>query len=128
MKLLQVLVVSPMGVEYDKQNVSFIKVKGSRGDVGILPNHANFVTSLGSGQMLIRTDSKEESSYFVSGGFLEVRENKVIVIVEDIIESSQEEIVRLQRQQAIEEATKEKLREDRDILGTKKRIQDSLRK
>lgn len=128
MKLLQVLVVSPMGVEYDKQNVSFIKVKGSRGDVGILPNHANFVTSLGSGQMLIRTDNKQESSYFVSGGFLEVRENKVIVIVEDIIESSQEEIVRLQRQQAIEEATKEKLREDRDILGTKKRIQDSLRK
>ncbi|WP_067141329.1 ATP synthase F1 subunit epsilon [Oceanivirga salmonicida] len=128
MDLLNVQVVSPMGIEFENDSVTFIKVKGSRGDVGILPNHTNYVTSLGQGQMLIRLNNKEEKSYFVEGGFLEVRDNKVIVIVEDIFESSQEEIIRKQRKEAIEKATREKLKEDKDILGTKKRIQDSLRK
>ncbi len=128
MDLLNVQVVSPMGIEYENDSVSFIKVKGSRGDVGILPNHTNYVTSLGQGQMLIKLSNKEEKSYFVEGGFLEVRDNKVIVIAEDIFESSQEEIIRKQRKEAIEKATREKLKEDKDILGTKKRIQDSLRK
>jgi len=128
MSMLSLKVVSPMGIEFENDNVTFIKVKGSKGDVGILPNHINFVTVLGEGQMLIRQGKENETSYFVLGGFLEVRENKVIVVAEDIILSSQEEIIRLQRQQAIEKATKEKLKEDKDILGTKKRIQDSLRK
>lgn len=60
MNKLNVLVVSPTGVELEKNNICFIKVKGSRGDVGILPNHANLVTSLGSGQMLIRDDEKRD--------------------------------------------------------------------
>ncbi|WP_068268395.1 ATP synthase F1 subunit epsilon [Caviibacter abscessus] len=128
MNSLNVKVVSPMGIELVLDDVSFIKVRGSKGDLGILPNHINFVTVLGEGQMLIRQGKNDEKSYFVSGGFLEVRENMVIVIAEDIIESSQEEIIRLQRKQAIEKATQEKLKEDKDILGTKKRIQDSLRK
>lgn len=128
MDSLKIKIVSPTGIEFTSDNVSFIKVKGSKGDLGILPNHVNFVTVLGEGEMLIRQGKETERSYFVSGGFFEVRENNVIVIAEDIIESSQEEIIKLQRKQAIEKATQEKLKEDKDILGTKKRIQDSLRK
>lgn len=128
MDSLKIKIVSPTGIEFTADDVSFIKVKGSKGDIGILPNHINFVTVLGEGEMLIRQGKEIEKSYFVSGGFFELRENNAIVIAEDIIESSQEEIIRLQRQQAIEKAIHEKLKEDKDILGTKKRIQDSLRK
>lgn len=128
MDSLKIKIVSPTGIEFTSDDVSFIKVKGSKGDIGILPNHINFVTVLGEGEMLIRQGKEIEKSYFVSGGFFELRENNAIVIAEDIIESSQEEIIRLQRKQAIEKAIHEKLKEDKDILGTKKRIQDSLRK
>lgn len=128
MNSLKIKIVSPTGIEFTSDNVSFIKVKGSKGDIGILPNHINFVTVLGEGEMLIRQGKEIEKSYFVSGGFFELRENNAIVIAEDIIESSKEEIIRLQRKQAIEKAIQEKLKEDKDILGTKKRIQDSLRK
>lgn len=121
-------VVSPSGMELEREDVSFLKVRTTRGDIGILAKHINYVTSLGEGQMIVRFSDKKELSFFVAGGFLEVKDNVVFVIAEDIIESSQEEIVRLQRQQAIEEATRQKVKEDRDILGTKKRIQDSLRK
>lgn len=128
MDSLKIKIVSPIGIEFTADDVSFIKVKGSKGDIGILPNHINFVTVLGEGEMLIRQGKEIEKSYFVSGGFFELRENNAIVIAEDIIESSKEEIIRLQRKQAIEKAIQEKLKEDKDILGTKKRIQDSLRK
>ena len=47
--MLSLKVVSPMGIEFENDNVTFIKVKGSKGDVGILPNHINFVTVLGEG-------------------------------------------------------------------------------
>lgn len=126
--LLEVLVVSPTGEKYTFSNVTFLKVKGVRGDIGILPNHIDYVTSLGSGQMLIRLKDEDEKLYVVSGGFLEIKENVVTVLAEDIIEASQESAVRLQREQAIKKATEEKIKEDRDILGTKKRIQDSLRR
>lgn len=126
--LLSIEVVSPMGLVFSADNVVFVKVKGSRGDVGILPNHTNYVTSLGEGQMLVRFSDGKEDSYFVNGGFLEIRNNKIIVIAEDIYESSKEEIIKKERKEAIERATREKLSEDRDVLGTKKRIQDSLRK
>ena len=126
-ELLQVLVVSPKGEEFNFPNVSFLKVKSSRGDVGIRPKHINYVTALGSGQLLIRQENKEHL-YVISGGFLEVKENKLTILAEDIIEASKESAVRLEREQAIKKATEEKLKEDRDILGTKKRIQDSLRR
>ncbi|VWL84897.1 ATP synthase F1 subunit epsilon [Oceanivirga miroungae] len=125
--VLSIEVVSPMGSVFSSSDVVFVKVKGSRGDVGILPNHTNYVTSLGAGQMLVRFSDKKEESYFVDGGFLEIRDNRIIVIAEDIYESSKEEIIKKERKEAIERATREKLSEDRDVLGTKKRIQDSLR-
>lgn len=71
---------------------------------------------------------KKEISYFVEGGFLEVKDNVVTVIAQDIFESSKENDIRKQRQEAIEKATAEKLKEEKDILGTKKRLQDSLRR
>lgn len=128
MDTLKVLVVSPIGTEFKSDDISFIKIKGSRGDVGILPNHANYVTSLGTGQMLIRDINKVEKSYFVDGGFLEVTNNEVIVVAQDVYESSQQDIIIQKRKEAIEKATREKLKEEKDILGTKKKIQDSLRR
>lgn len=106
--MLTVDVVSPMELVLSANDVTFIKVKGSRGDVGILPNHSNYVTSLGAGQLLIVLSNKKEKSYFVEGGFLEVKDNKVKIIAEDIFESSKEEIIRKERKEAIEKATREK--------------------
>lgn len=126
--MLNVLVVSPTGDKLEFSDVSFIKAKSSRGDIGILPKHINYVTALGDGELLIRFSKNEEKIYLVSGGFLEIQNDNVTIIAEDIIEAEKENIIRLQREQAIKKATEEKLREDRDILGTKKKIQDSLRR
>lgn len=126
--MLDVLIVSPTGDKLEFNNVIFLKVKSIRGDIGILPKHINYVTALGNGELKISLDKNNEKNYLVSGGYLEVQNDKVTILAEDIIEAEKEDIIRLQREQAIKLATEEKIKEERDILGTKKRIQDSLRK
>jgi len=61
--------------------VSALIVWGVEGQLGILPHHAPLMTMLQPGDLLIRKD-KEEEILAVSGGFLEVRPDKVIVLAE----------------------------------------------
>jgi F-type H+-transporting ATPase subunit epsilon len=54
---------------------------GVEGQLGILPHHAPLMTMLQPGDILIRKD-KEEEFLAISGGFLEVRPDKVIILAD----------------------------------------------
>jgi F-type H+-transporting ATPase subunit epsilon len=54
---------------------------GTEGQLGILPRHAALLTTLKVGEMLIKLGGAEEP-FFVSGGFLEVSNNRVTVLAE----------------------------------------------
>ena len=54
---------------------------GVEGQLGILPHHAPLMTMLQPGDLMIRKD-KEEEYLAISGGFLEVRPDKVIVLAD----------------------------------------------
>jgi F-type H+-transporting ATPase subunit epsilon len=54
---------------------------GIEGELGILPHHAPLMTILKPGELLIRKDN-EEIYRAVSGGFLEVRPDKVIILAD----------------------------------------------
>ena len=54
---------------------------GVEGQLGILPHHAPLMTMLQPGDLMIRKD-KEEEYVVISGGFLEVRPDKVIVLAD----------------------------------------------
>jgi F-type H+-transporting ATPase subunit epsilon len=56
-------------------------VKGELGEVGILPNHAPFVTPLVISAARIKKDGKE-NLVAISGGFIEVKPDKVIILAE----------------------------------------------
>ena len=53
------------------------------GQVGILPNHAPFMTLLGEGTLTVRR-AGTESRFSVRGGFLQVVDNKVRVVTEHV--------------------------------------------
>ena len=119
--------VTPEKIELQSDEVKFLKIRTSRGDLGILPNHTNFMSALGEGLLSIK-QNKEELQYFVNGGFLEVSNNKVIILAEEaIIAESEEEFKRI-KSENLQKAIDAKKKEDQDILGTKKRLQDSLRR
>lgn len=62
-------------------DVNVVVAPGIEGQLGILPNHAPLMTILQPGELLIRKDN-EETYMAVTGGFLEVRPDKVIVLAD----------------------------------------------
>jgi F-type H+-transporting ATPase subunit epsilon len=53
------------------------------GEVGILPNHAPFMTLLGTGTLSIRRGG-DVRRFAVKGGFLQVVDNRVRVVAEHV--------------------------------------------
>ena len=120
-------VVTPEGLVFEKP-VVFAKVRTVTGDIGILAKHINYVNILGTGEMLVREADKTETSYFVDGGFLEVRQDKVVVLGEEVVEMSQLEAKRLAKEKAIQASTRKRKFENKDIIDTKRKIRENLSK
>lgn len=62
-------------------DIDILVAPGIEGELGILPHHAPLMTMLQPGELLIRKD-REETYMVVTGGFLEVRPDKVIVLAD----------------------------------------------
>jgi F-type H+-transporting ATPase subunit epsilon len=62
-------------------DVNVVVAPGIEGELGILPHHAPLMTMLKPGELLIRKDS-EETYMSVSGGFLEIRPDKIIILAD----------------------------------------------
>ncbi len=117
--------ITPEGLVFEKL-VTFLKIKTENGDVGIMARHINFISPLGAGEMLVREKDNRETTYYLEGGFLEVREDQVVILGEDILEATAAEAVKMAREAVIKKAKEHKIREEKDILVSKKRIQENL--
>lgn len=62
-------------------DVDMVIAWGIEGQLGILPHHAPLMTMLQPGELIVKKDNKE-TYMAVSGGFLEVRPDKVIVLAD----------------------------------------------
>jgi F-type H+-transporting ATPase subunit epsilon len=62
-------------------DVEFGVFPGADGELGVLPRHAPLLSQLHAGEMKIVREGKS-SFYAISGGFLEVKDNKVTVAAE----------------------------------------------
>jgi F-type H+-transporting ATPase subunit epsilon len=74
---------------------------GTEGYFGVLPGHAPFLTTLGVGEVTYRI-GREEYHLAVAGGFAEVRNDKVIMLL-DVAERP-DEIDRARAERARERA------------------------
>ena len=63
------------------EEVDQVNAPGSEGDLGLLYDHAPILTNLRSGQLSYEKDG-ETIALVVSGGYLEVSENRVTVLAE----------------------------------------------
>ena len=78
-----------------------VVVPGIEGYFGVLPGHAAFLTTLGIGEVMYRV-GRDEHYLAVSGGFAEVRNDKVIILADRA--ERPEEIDRARAEQAKERA------------------------
>ena len=68
--------------------VDMVVVPGVDGQLGILPHHTRLISALGTGELRIK-QSGSEQVMLISGGFVEVRSDKVVVMA-DLAERSDE--------------------------------------
>ena len=62
--------------------ISLIRVPGTKGSFEVLNMHAPIISSLEKGEIKILEKSGKESFYIINSGVIEVKKNKIIVLVE----------------------------------------------
>jgi len=93
--------------EVYSEEVDMVIAPGVEGQLGILPHHTPLMTILRPGELRIKK-GEEEVSLVISGGFLEVRPDRVIVLadaaerVEEIDITRAEEARRRARERLVE--------------------------
>ncbi len=80
-KLFQVNIVTPRKVVFSSQ-VQSISAPGECGGFQVLVNHAPLISSLVVGELKLVDPAGSITRYSTSGGFLEVKKNKVVVLAE----------------------------------------------
>jgi F-type H+-transporting ATPase subunit epsilon len=75
-------------VVLQEEGVDMVVAPGTDGVLGILPEHVPLITTLQPGEMRVKRGG-EETSLLVTGGFMEVTREKVLVLA-DAAERSEE--------------------------------------
>ena len=78
---LNVEVVTGERVVYAEEDVDMVVAPGAEGSLGILPKHAPLFSLLAAGEMRIKKAGREQA-LVVFGGFLEVANNRVLVLAD----------------------------------------------
>jgi F-type H+-transporting ATPase subunit epsilon len=66
--------------------VTLVKVPGTDGYFEMMNNHAPIVSSLGEGKIKVIPVNGDDIFYNISGGLVELNNNKVSILVESLIE------------------------------------------
>ncbi len=80
MSTFRLEIVTPERKVYSEE-VEMVIARGELGEIGILPNHAPFVTPLVVSALRIKKNGSE-TLIAISGGFMEVNQNKVVILAE----------------------------------------------
>ena len=107
---LTVEVVTAERVVRTEQGVDVLVAPGSEGQLAILPKHAALMTTLDAGALIIKRAQAEES-FAISGGFMEVSNDRVTILA-DAAEAAEE--IDLQRAEAARARAEERLKRYRE--------------
>jgi F-type H+-transporting ATPase subunit epsilon len=109
MSQLSLDIVTPAGVKYAGE-IKSVTAPGEDGQFQILTSHANMLAKLGIGEVFIELGDKER---FMStgGGLLEIKDNKISVMVES---AEWAEDIDLSRAEAAKDRAEHRLHEEKD--------------
>jgi F-type H+-transporting ATPase subunit epsilon len=80
-------IVTPIRLIED-DNVSYLRCPGKDGLFGVMANHAQAIIALDIGELKIESDTGQQF-LSTSGGFIEISDDKVLLILETVERSSE---------------------------------------
>jgi F-type H+-transporting ATPase subunit epsilon len=105
-------------------DVDMVVAPGAEGQLGILPHHTPLMTTLLPGELRIKKGA-EEISLAISGGFLEVRPDRVVVLA-DAAERAED--IDIDRAEAARKRARERLSQRRELGIDGARAEAALRR
>lgn len=109
------------------EEVNFVMLRTTEGDMGILPNHSPFVAGLATGEMKVR-NNEQEKFYYVSGGFVEISDNVVTILADEAMDVKDIDLEAARKEAQIAKEKLEKIAEDIDIANVQKTLTQALTK
>ncbi|BDG45265.1 F0F1 ATP synthase subunit epsilon [Saccharococcus caldoxylosilyticus] len=115
MKTIKVSVVTPDGPVYEA-DVEMVSTKAKSGELGILPGHIPLVAPLEISAVRLKKEGKTQY-IAVSGGFLEVRPDKVTILAQA---AERAEDIDVARAKAAKERAERRLQSKQDDIDFKR--------
>ncbi len=84
--MYQLQIITPQGKVYDAV-VEHAEIPGESGFLGVLSNHAPYLTSSVGGQLSLREKGGKNRAFTLGAGFFEVRKNQAIFMAESFSEN-----------------------------------------
>jgi F-type H+-transporting ATPase subunit epsilon len=101
---LDIEIVTGERVVFQEHDVDMVVAPGGAGVLGILPEHAPLITTLSLGELRIKKGN-EEQSILVYGGFMEVVDNKVLVLADSAERAEEVDVERAEEARRRAEAS-----------------------
>lgn len=109
------------------EEVNFVMLRTTEGDMGISPNHAPFVAGLATGEMKVRNNGQEKF-YYISGGFVEISDNVVTILADEAMDVKDIDLEAARKEAQIAKEKLERIAEDMDIANVQKTLTQALTK
>jgi len=108
MKQIKLKIVTPEKILFEN-TVSQVSISTTMGEITVLPNHIPLVSELSPGEVVIKSSKGEEGLMAISGGFVEVLPDQVVILADTA-----------ERAEDIDEARAEQARQQaEEVLKTK---------
>jgi F-type H+-transporting ATPase subunit epsilon len=118
-------IVTPERLVFD-ETVDGVTLPGSEGELGVLPNHAPLVSTLGVGELKIRSGGTEDW-FAIAGGFVQVLPDKVVVMAETADLSSEIDLEKAQAaRRDAEQVLESGYHEGADLSAARAALQTAL--
>ena len=122
---LHVEIVTAERIIYSQDGVDEVIAPGQEGEFAVLPQHAAFVTTLKPGELRIIRGGEEEAMA-VTGGFFEVRNDRVVVLADAAERIEEIDVARAEEARRRAEEALQDQRELADLVATQASLQRAL--
>lgn len=95
-KAFQLEIITPSRVVYRDQATS-LSAPGVQGGFQVLYNHAPLLAAIEIGELKVKDKDGNDSLYATSGGFVEVNNNKVVVLADSVERATEIDVERAKR-------------------------------
>jgi F-type H+-transporting ATPase subunit epsilon len=83
---MKIEIVTPDSKIYSGE-IRSVRVPGTKGSFQVLNDHAPIISTLDKGTVYISDDQGIEVRYEITGGVIEVKKNRIILLADSVVQS-----------------------------------------